>query len=144
MESGRIHLEVVTPEEAVLAEDVDEVVLPGEEGQIGVLPGHMPLLTSLGIGEMIVKHQGGEANYFLVRGFAEVLSDRVRILAEECEGVENIDIQKARAEFKDAEREMKRLREQAEPEQELLEKYRESLRKARMRLMLSGELDDDE
>jgi F-type H+-transporting ATPase subunit epsilon len=144
MESGRIHLEVVTPEEAVLAEDVDEVVLPGEEGQIGVLPGHMPLLTSLGIGEMIVKHQGDEENYFLVRGFAEVLSDRVRILAEECEGVENIDIQKARAEFKDAEREMKRLREQEEPEQELLEKYRESLRKARMRLMLSGELDDDE
>jgi F-type H+-transporting ATPase subunit epsilon len=144
MEAGRIHLEVVTPEEAVLAMDVDEVVLPGEEGQIGVLPGHMPLLTSLGIGEMIVKNQGDEANYFLVRGFAEVLSDRVRILAEECEGVDNIDIQKARAEFKDAEREMKRLRQQEEPEQELLEKYRESLRKARMRLMLSGELDDDE
>lgn len=143
MEAQRIHLEVVTPEEAVLAQDVDQVKLPGEEGQLGILPGHMPLLTALGIGEMVV-HRGDDTDrYFLVRGFAEVLSDRVRVLAQECEGVEDIDAQRARAKLKEAEEEMQRLRTVDDAQEELVERYRESLKKSRMRLMMSGELDEE-
>ena len=142
----QIHLEVVTPEEAVLTEEVDEVDLPAVEGQIGVRPGHVPLLTSLNIGEMVVRSEGKERRFFVVRGFAEILSDTVRVLAQECEGVEDIDIESARADLREAERELERLeaKEPAAGEEELQERYRESLRKNRMRLMMSGDDELDE
>ena len=142
MRPEHIHLEVVTPERAVLAEDVDEVVLPGAEGQIGVLPGHMPLLTKLDIGEMVVRAADGERRFFVVRGFAEILGDRVRVLAQECEGADEIDVEKARAELRDAEQEVQKLEESKE-EEELLERYRESLKKNRLKLMMSDEEIDE-
>lgn len=141
MRADQIHLEVVTPERAVLAEDVDGVVLPGMEGELGVLPGHMPLLTQLGIGEMVVKSEEDERHFFVVRGFAEVLGDRVRVLAQECEGVEDIDIDQARRELQEAEKEVQKLEEER-TEEELLQKYRDSLKKNRMRLMLSDDVDE--
>ena len=140
MKSERLQLEVVTPERAVLAEEVDEVVLPGSDGELGVLPGHIPLLTKLDIGEMVIRDGTDERRFFLVRGFAEILGDQVRVLAQECEGVEEIDVEKAREELREAEQEVQRLEEEGdEDEEKLLEKYRESLRKNRTRLMMSGE-----
>jgi F-type H+-transporting ATPase subunit epsilon len=144
MKSERLQLEVVTPERAVLAEEVDEVVLPGSDGELGVLPGHIPLLTKLDIGEMVVRDGDEERSFFVVRGFAEILGDQVRVLAQECEGVDEIDVEDARAQIEEAEREVRRLEEERdEDEQELLENYKESLRKNRTRLMMSDE-DADE
>ncbi len=124
----------------MLTDEVDEVVLPGSQGQLGVLPGHIPLLTKLQIGEMLVRDGGEERRFFVNRGFAEILGDQVRVLAQECEGVDEIDVEAARDELQEAEREVRRLEDEGGGEdEELLDNYRESLRKNRKRLMMSGE-----
>ncbi|QDG50779.1 ATP synthase F1 subunit epsilon [Persicimonas caeni] len=145
MAAEQIKLEVVTPEKAVLSEDVDEVVLPGSEGQVGILPGHLPLLTGLGIGEMVIRSEGGERRFFVDKGFAEVLDDKVSVLTQGCEGVSDIDIEHAQEEITVAEEEIARLEAQtevAEDEEELLERYRESLKRARTRLVVASEGED--
>jgi F-type H+-transporting ATPase subunit epsilon len=90
-----LRMEFVTPDRAIVHEDVDEVQLPGEEGYFGVLPGHAPLLAALRTGEMWYR-KGAEKRYaFIAGGFAEVLPDRVSILAEIAERAEDIDLQRA-------------------------------------------------
>ncbi|PYT37854.1 MAG: F0F1 ATP synthase subunit epsilon [Acidobacteria bacterium] len=105
-----IHLEVVTPERRLVSEVVDEVILPGSEGSLGVLPGHTPLLTTLGIGELVYR-RGGDRRYVAIAwGFAEVLPERVSILAEIAERAEGIDRERAAAA---RDRALRRLRERA-------------------------------
>jgi len=88
-------LELVTPDRAVVRESVDEIQIPGSEGYLGVLPGHTPLLTSLQVGELWFR-QGGETSYAAVAfGFAEILPDRVTILAQIAERAEDIDVERA-------------------------------------------------
>jgi len=100
-------LEVVTPDRKILSEVVDEVVLPGSEGYLGVLPGHAPLLTLLKIG-LVEYRQGSEKHYLaLAWGFAEVLPERVTILAELAERPEEIDLERAKAKKEEIERQMK-------------------------------------
>jgi F-type H+-transporting ATPase subunit epsilon len=72
--------------------------MPGENGYLGILPGHAPLMTELGIGELRYHDRGGKesAHVAIVRGFAEVLPDRVTILAETAERAEEIDLQRAK------------------------------------------------
>jgi len=95
MDALKIDLEIVTPERLVLSETVDELVLPGSEGYLGVMPGHAPLLTGLGPGE-IGYRSGGRDRYLAVSGgFAEVLQHRVSVLAETCERAEEIDLDRA-------------------------------------------------
>jgi F-type H+-transporting ATPase subunit epsilon len=89
-------LEFVTPERAIVTEEVDEVQLPGEGGFFGVLPGHAPLLASLVPGHMWYRKGNETSHAFLGGGFAEVVPDRVSILAPMAEKAEEID--KARAE----------------------------------------------
>jgi len=90
-----LRLEFVTPERAIVHEDVDEVQLPGEEGYFGVLPGHAPLLAALRTGEFWYR-KGSERTYaFVDGGFAEVLPDRVSVLAQVAERAEEIDVQRA-------------------------------------------------
>lgn len=100
-----IELVIVTPERQVLREGVVEVVLPGAEGQLGVLPGHAPLITELGIGEMT--YRSANANHTgvlaVIRGFAEVLPERVTVLAELAERAEEIDLGRAQEALKRAE-----------------------------------------
>src|SRR6185295_17955644 len=92
-----LRLEFVTPERAIVHEDVDEVEIPGEEGYFGVLPGHAPLLTSLRPGALWYR-KGTEKMYaFVAGGFAEVLPDRVAILAPIAERAEDIDAKRAEA-----------------------------------------------
>lgn len=92
-----IELEVVTPERHVLAETVQSVEMPGREGYLGILPGHAPLLTELGIGTLSY-HKGGELRYLtVIQGYAEVLPDRVIVLAEISERAEEINIERCRA-----------------------------------------------
>jgi F-type H+-transporting ATPase subunit epsilon len=91
----KLKLEIVTPARALLAEEVDEVVLPGSEGEFGVLPGHTPLLSSLKVGELWFR-QGQEKHYLAVAfGFVEVLPDRVTVLADIGEHAREIDVQRA-------------------------------------------------
>jgi F-type H+-transporting ATPase subunit epsilon len=91
----KLKLEIVTPARALLAEEVDEVVLPGSEGEFGVLPGHTPLLSSLKVGELWFR-QGQEKHYLAVAfGFVEVLPDRVTVLADIGERAQDIDVQRA-------------------------------------------------
>jgi F-type H+-transporting ATPase subunit epsilon len=92
-----LRLEFVTPERAIVHDDVDEVEVPGEAGYFGVLPGHAPTLAALQPGELWYR-RGNEKYYaYVVRGFAEVLPDRVAILAQVAERAEDIDIQRAEA-----------------------------------------------
>ena len=91
----RLTLEIVTPDRALLSEEVDEVVVPGTQGELGVLPGHTPLLSTLKIGELWYR-QGQEKHYLAVAfGFVEVLPDRVTVLAQVGERAREIDIQRA-------------------------------------------------
>lgn len=90
-----IDLQIVTPDRLIVREQVDEVQLPGSEGYFGVLPGHTPLLASLAVGEMW--YRKGQEKVFLsiAGGFAEVLPDRVTLLATLAERAEDIDIARA-------------------------------------------------
>lgn len=91
-----IDLEIVTPERHVLHETVQSVEIPGKEGYMGILPGHAPLLTELGIGAMIYR-KGKEVQYLaVIRGYAEVLPGRVIVLADACERAEEIDVERAK------------------------------------------------
>jgi F-type H+-transporting ATPase subunit epsilon len=105
-----IHLEIVTPEQKLVNEVVDEVVLPGSEGSLGVRPGHTPLLTALDIGELVYRRGDVKRYVAIAWGFAEVLPDRVSVLAEIAERAEGIDRERA-ARARD--RAVKRLRERA-------------------------------
>jgi F-type H+-transporting ATPase subunit epsilon len=94
-----IELVVVTPEKQLLRQTTKEVQLPGADGYLGVLPGHAPLITELGIGELSYHDMSGKesAHLAIIRGFAEVLGDRVTVLAETAEFAEEIDIARAEA-----------------------------------------------
>jgi F-type H+-transporting ATPase subunit epsilon len=100
-----IELIIVTPERQLLRETVVEVTLPGAEGCLGILPGHAPLITELGIGELTYRAKGvGEAVHLaIISGFAEVLGDKVTVLAETAERPEEIDIARAEEAKKRAE-----------------------------------------
>jgi F-type H+-transporting ATPase subunit epsilon len=90
-------LEIVTPDRAIVKEQVDEVQLPGSEGYLGVLPGHAPLVTTLQVGEMWYR-KGQDTKYLaLAFGFAEILPDRVTVLAQIAERAEDIDLARAEA-----------------------------------------------
>jgi F-type H+-transporting ATPase subunit epsilon len=92
---GRITLEVVTPERLVLSTVVDEVSAPGALGYFGVLPGHTPFLTTLGMGELGYRI-GNQWEYLAITwGYAEVLPNKVTILTETAEMAEEIDIERA-------------------------------------------------
>ncbi len=97
-------LEVVTPERRVIEETVSEVQLPGLGGYLGILPGHAPLITELGVGEL--SYRKGEDTFYAtaIRGFAEVLPDRVIVLAEIAERAEEIDAKRAREALERAEK----------------------------------------
>lgn len=93
----KIQLEVVTPQRLVLNEDVDSLELPGLDGYIGVLPGHAPLLTELGIGVLTYLTNGTPHLLTVMEGYSEVLPDRVIVLAEVSERATEIDVERSRA-----------------------------------------------
>jgi F-type H+-transporting ATPase subunit epsilon len=108
-----IRLDIVTAEQSVYSEEVDMVIAPGVQGQLGILPHHTPLMTMLEPGELVVK-KGGEEFYLAVSGgFLEVRPDRVIVLADSAERAEEIDIARAEEAKRRAE---KRLEEKYAPE----------------------------
>jgi F-type H+-transporting ATPase subunit epsilon len=102
--ADRLTLEVATPTRLVVTESVDEIVIPGSQGYFGVLPGHAPFLTTLGIGELMYR-VGREERYLAVSGgFAEVRNDKVIVLADTAERPEEIDLPRAERARERAER----------------------------------------
>ncbi|MFZ1136881.1 MAG: F0F1 ATP synthase subunit epsilon [Candidatus Korobacteraceae bacterium] len=90
-----IELEIVTPEKLLVRERADDVEIPGKAGYLEVLPGHAPLITELMIGEITYKHGGTTEHLSVAWGFAEVLSDKVTILAQTAERAQDIDVKRA-------------------------------------------------
>jgi F-type H+-transporting ATPase subunit epsilon len=90
-----IKLDIVTAEQVIFSDDVDLVVAPGVEGQLGILPHHTPLMTMLQPGELRVRKGGEESFLVITGGFLEVRPDRIIILADAAERAEDIDIARA-------------------------------------------------
>jgi F-type H+-transporting ATPase subunit epsilon len=130
---SKIHLEIVTPDRLLVREDVDEVEIPGADGYFGVLPGHTPLLAALSVGELWYR-QGQEKTYLSIAlGFAEVLPDRVTILAQLAEKPEEIDVARAEEAKKRAEARL------AQPKADVdYERARIALMKSMTRLSVSS------
>jgi F-type H+-transporting ATPase subunit epsilon len=89
-------LEIVTPEKKVVDTAAAEVQIPGKNGYLGILPGHAPLITELAVGEITYRNGGQEQKLAVAWGFAEVLPDKVTILAETAERPNEIDVERAR------------------------------------------------
>ncbi len=98
-------VELVSPERRLFAGEAEVVIARGSEGEVGVLPGHAPMLISLAYGPLTLRQPGGREVRALVHGgFLEVRRDRVRILADAAELVEEIPLEEARRELAEAER----------------------------------------
>lgn len=124
-----MRLEIITAERQVYSDDVDVLVAPGIEGQLGILPHHAPLMTALQPGELMVRKNGEESYLAVTGGFMEVLGNRVTVLADAAEHSEEIDEQRAQ---QAVDRARERL-EHREADIEL-ERALHSLRRAQVRL----------
>ncbi|HEV8046950.1 MAG TPA: F0F1 ATP synthase subunit epsilon [Terriglobales bacterium] len=88
-------LEIVTPEKMVVRDVAEEMQIPGKDGYLGILPGHAPLITELAVGEITYRKENFTEHLAVAWGFAEVLPDKVTILAETAERAEEIDARRA-------------------------------------------------
>jgi len=128
-----IELQIVTPDRLIVQDQVDEVEIPGSEGYFGVLPGHTPMLASLAVGELWYRKGQDKTFLSIAYGFAEVLPDRVTILARLAERAEDIDAERAESARRRAEERL------AQPKSDLdYERARVALLKAMARLQVSG------
>ncbi len=128
-------LEIVTPERVVVSEEVDEVVLPGIEGEFGVLEGHIPFLTALKVGELIYRKEGKEEHLAVSWGYVEVTGDSVKVLAEAAERATEIDMDRARMAMDEAEKMLTAGKDDPE-----YEKAKVRLEKAVIRVQVAGKL----
>ena len=132
--ADRLRLELATPTGLVVSEMADEVVLPSVDGYLGVLPGHAPLVTLVGVGEVTYR-AGRQERYLAVSGgFAEVGPDRVTILAETTERPEEIDVTRARSARERADR---RLGSRGGDEETDFPRAQAALARARTRLQVA-------
>ena len=98
-----LRLEIVTPERQAYSDDVDAVICPGTEGEIGVLPHHAPLLSTLGLGELRIRKGGTEEAFAIAGGFLQVRPDKVVVMAETADMASEIDLEKAQEARREAE-----------------------------------------
>ncbi|HYN69005.1 MAG TPA: F0F1 ATP synthase subunit epsilon [Candidatus Eisenbacteria bacterium] len=99
-----LHLEIVTPERLAYEGEVDAVTLPGSQGELGVLPHHAPLISTLGVGELRIR-KGAEVEFFAIAGgFLQVRPDKVVVMAETADLASEIDLEKAEAARREAEK----------------------------------------
>jgi F-type H+-transporting ATPase subunit epsilon len=130
-----IDLQIVTPERLLVQEQVDEVEIPGSKGYFGVLPGHTPMLASLAVGELWYRKGQDKLFLSIAYGFAEVLPDRVTILARLAERAEDIDIERAESARRRAEERLAQSKSDVD-----YERARTALSKSLMRLQVSARL----
>jgi F-type H+-transporting ATPase subunit epsilon len=99
-----LRLEIVTPEKLAYADDVDGVVCPGVDGELGILPHHAPLLTTLGFGELRIHKGGRDETFAIAGGFLQVRPDKVVVMAETADMAAQIDLERALAAKAEAEK----------------------------------------
>jgi F-type H+-transporting ATPase subunit epsilon len=99
-----LKLEIVTPERLAYSDSVDAVVLPGSEGELGVLPHHAPLISTLGVGELRIRKGGQEELFAIAGGFLQVRPDKVVVMAEMADMASDIDLERALEARREAER----------------------------------------
>jgi F-type H+-transporting ATPase subunit epsilon len=99
-----LQLDIVTPERLAYSDQVDEVIAPGSQGELGILPHHAPLLTTLGVGELRIRKGGAEEAFAIVGGFLQVRPDRVVVMAETADMASEIDLERAQAARREAEK----------------------------------------
>lgn len=134
--ADNIRLEVVTPEKQVVNDLAQIVMAPGNMGEFGVLSGHTPFMTSLNIGAIHYRDENGKDQFvFVSGGFAEALPDKVTVLAESAERMEDIDLDRAKAAMERAE---KRLVEDRSKEQIDFIRAKAALERALARIKLVG------
>jgi F-type H+-transporting ATPase subunit epsilon len=114
--AATIQLEIVTPERLVVQEAVDDITMPGKAGYLGILPGHAPLITEIAVGEITYHSSGQTRRLSVAWGFAEVLPDKVTILAETAEKAEDIDLARAESAKQKAETELKKAGAEGNPD----------------------------
>jgi F-type H+-transporting ATPase subunit epsilon len=130
-----IDLQIVTPDRLIVSEQVDEVEIPGSEGYFGVLPGHTPMLAALAVGELWYRKGQAKTYFSIAFGFAEVLPDRVTILARLAERAEEIDVERAEAAKKRAEERLAQSKSDVD-----YERARTALMKSLARLQVSSRI----
>jgi len=128
-----LRLEIVTVERLVYSEDVDMVIAPGIQGQLGILPRHAPLLTALTYGELRAKRGSEENSFAISGGFMEVQPDRVIVMADTAERAEEIDLERAEAARRRAE---ERLRARAQNQADFT-RAEAALRRSLLRIKLA-------
>jgi F-type H+-transporting ATPase subunit epsilon len=99
-----LHLEIVTPERLAYEDDVDMVLVPGAEGELGILPHHTPLVSLLGVGELRIRKGGEEESFAIAGGFLQVRPDKVVVMAETADLASEIDLERAQAARREAEK----------------------------------------
>jgi F-type H+-transporting ATPase subunit epsilon len=99
-----LQLDIVTPERLAYSDQVDEVIAPGSQGELGILPHHAPLLTTLGVGELRIRKGGAEEAFAIAGGFLQVRPDRVVVMAETADMASEIDLERAQAARREAEK----------------------------------------
>ena len=99
-----LQLEIVTPERLAYSDEVDSVQLPGIEGELGVLPHHAPLISTLGVGELRIRKGGTEESFAIAGGFLQVLPTKVVVLAETADMASEIDLERAQEARREAEK----------------------------------------
>jgi F-type H+-transporting ATPase subunit epsilon len=132
--ADQLHLEVVTPERRVLAERVNSVTVPGRNGEMGILPGHAPLISELKTGVLAYNRNGTTFQLHVSGGFIEVNNDRVAVLAEIAERPEEIDAARARLAREHTEKQLSLW----SGTEEDFEKQRAKLERSMVRLQLAS------
>ena len=99
-----LHLEIVTPERLAYSDEVDMVLVPGIEGELGILPHHTPLVGLLGVGELKIRKGGDEESFAIAGGFLQVRPDKVVVMAETADLASEIDLERAQRARAEAER----------------------------------------
>lgn len=99
-----LHLEIVTPERMAYSDDVDMVLVPGIEGEMGILPHHTPLVSLLGLGELRIRKGGQEETFAIAGGFLQVRPDKVVVMAETASLATEIDLERAQEARREAQR----------------------------------------
>jgi F-type H+-transporting ATPase subunit epsilon len=109
-------LEVATPERLLVDEQVTQAEVPGENGYLGILAGHAPLMSALGAGVLSYEGGGGPHVLAIAGGFVEVSDNHVRVLADEAEAAQDIQVDKARQQLEEANRKLQEAKDTAESE----------------------------
>lgn len=140
-----LRLELVAPRGPVFEGDVHQVILPGVEGELGILPRHAPLVAQLAIGRMRVETTDGEwLDFAVAEGFAKVQANRVIVLADSAQAASEIDVQRVKLSVEESLKRLEMYRSGTVPEGEDVDPYREqlALKRAQNRLRVAGKTEE--